>query len=161
MHRHHRPRPALRSARPTGPRVPAADPRVGAPDPRVRVGDIERDRVIDQLADHHAAGRLTLAEFEDRMGAASTARTGADLAVLTADLPAPAAPRSPTRPAPRRLALDPAVRTYLAVMALLWLIWLFSWVATGSAYPWPIWPMLGWGIGVAGKHRRDPARPVS
>jgi DUF1707 SHOCT-like domain/2TM domain len=162
MHRHHHPDPAPRPTRPPGSRVPAADPRISAPDPQVRVGDVERDRVIDQLADHHAAGRLTLAEFEDRMAAASTARTGADLAVLTADLPAPAAPRSPARPAPRRLRLDPAVRTYLAVMALLWLIWLASWLATGgSVYPWPVWPMLGWGIGVVGKHRRDPARPVS
>jgi hypothetical protein len=145
MHSDHRPRPAPLSARPA--------------DPPVRIGDAERDRVIDQLADHHAAGRLTLAEFEDRMAAASTARTGADLAVLTADLPAPTAPpanRSPARPPARRPQLDPAVRTYLAVMALLWLIWLVA----GAGYPWPIWPMLGWGIGVAGKHRRHPARPA-
>jgi hypothetical protein len=165
MHGHcHRSRPAPPATRSTDLRLGTAAPDVRPAAPRVRIGDAERDRAIDQLAGHHAAGRLTLAEFEDRMAAASTARTGADLAVLTADLPAPTAPPAPRRPAGaalRRLDLDPAVRTYLAVMALLWLIWLVSWRFAGAAYPWPIWPMLGWGIGVAGKHRRDPARPVS
>src|SRR4029453_6463086 len=107
-----------------------------------------------------AAGRLTLAEFEDRMAAASTARSGADLAVLTADLPSLPPPPRPARPAAPRLQLDPAVRTYLAVMALLWLIWLVAWLTTGAAYPWPIWPMLGWGVRVAGKHHRHPPPPA-
>jgi hypothetical protein len=131
MHGPCRPRPAQLPP-PPDPGARTGDLQVRTADPRVRIGDAERDRVIDQLADHHAAGRLTLAEFEDRMAAAQTARTGADL----------------------------AVRTYLAVMALLWLIWLASAVVNGASYPWPIWPMLGWGIGVAGKHRRDPARPA-
>lgn len=34
---------------------------------------------------------------------------------------------------------------YLAVNALLVLIW----AITSSTYFWPVWPMLGWGIGVA------------
>ena len=33
---------------------------------------------------------------------------------------------------------------YLAVNALLVLIW----AATGAGYFWPVWPILGWGIGV-------------
>jgi hypothetical protein len=125
-------------------------------DLRLRVGDAERGQVIDQLADHHAAGRLTLPEFEDRMSAAWTARTGAELEALVRDLPAPARPAAPA-PARPRLRLDAQTRTYLAVIALLWLIWLVS----GAGYPWPVWPMLGWGIGVAGHSRRDPARPAS
>ena len=34
---------------------------------------------------------------------------------------------------------------YLAVNALLVLIW----AMTSASYFWPVWPMLGWGIGVA------------
>ncbi len=34
---------------------------------------------------------------------------------------------------------------YLAVNALLVLIW----AITGAAYFWPVWPILGWGIGIA------------
>jgi len=109
--------------------------------------------VIDQLAEHHAAGRLTLPEFEERMTSAWTARTGAELETLVRDLPAPAgpAPRAPAVPRPR---LDGQLRTYLVVIALLWLIWL----VTGAGYPWPIWPMLGWGVGVAGHQGRAWAR---
>jgi hypothetical protein len=36
--------------------------------------------------------------------------------------------------------------TYMIVNGMLWLAWL----ATGgiNSYPWPIWPTIGWGIGV-------------
>src|SRR4029453_14674765 len=61
-------------------------------------------------------------------------------------------PPRPPPPGARRLRLDPAVRTFLAVMALLWLIWLVARLTTGAAYPWPIWPMLGRGGGPPGPH---------
>lgn len=35
---------------------------------------------------------------------------------------------------------------YIAVNALL----VFIWAASSGDYFWPIWPMLGWGIGVVG-----------
>jgi hypothetical protein len=34
---------------------------------------------------------------------------------------------------------------YLIVNALLVVIW----AASGGGYFWPVWPMLGWGVGVA------------
>ena len=143
MHRDDQPRPTQLQPRPS--------------DSRLRVGDAERTLVIDQLANHHAAGRLTLEEFEDRMASAWTARTGADLALLVQDLPAPAPSRAPDRRPTGRPRLDPQARTYLAVMALLWLIWLL----TGAGYPWPVWPMLGWGVGVAGRQWHRPQGGVS
>ena len=47
--------------------------------------------------------------------------------------------------------------TYLAVSALLVAIW----ALTGAGYFWPIWPMLGWGVGVAGRQWRRPQGGVS
>lgn len=117
---------------------------------QLRIGDAERERVTDQLAQHHAAGRLTLDELDERLGAALSARTRSDLAATVADLPVLA----PERPAAEAEASVPApawrahLRTYLVVIAGLWLIW----ALTGFGYPWPIWPMLGWGLGVLGHH---------
>jgi hypothetical protein len=33
---------------------------------------------------------------------------------------------------------------YFVTNSALWMIWFF----TGGRYPWPVWPMVGWGIGV-------------
>lgn len=33
---------------------------------------------------------------------------------------------------------------YFVVITALWIIWFF----TGQGYLWPIWPMVGWGIGL-------------
>ena len=117
-------------------------------DPALRVGDAERGQVIDQLADHHAAGRLTSASSRSgwpRPGRPRPAPTWRSWSGTCR--PCRVVPPSPgRRPAPAPPRLDGPVRTYLVVMALLWLIWL----VTGAELPWPIWPMLGWGIGVAG-----------
>ena len=52
-----------------------------------RVGDVERSRTCDVLAEHYAAGRLSSEELERRLGWAVQAVTEADLVGLTADLP--------------------------------------------------------------------------
>ncbi|MEQ4204371.1 DUF1707 domain-containing protein [Actinopolymorpha sp. B17G11] len=64
-----------------------------------RAGDADREAVVERLRAAASDGRLDLAEFEERMSAAYTAKTFAELAPLTADLldgtsvaPAPTGP---------------------------------------------------------------------
>jgi len=52
----------------------------------MRASDADRDRVLDVLRDAAGDGRLTAAEFDERMQAALSSRTLGELAVLTADL---------------------------------------------------------------------------
>src|SRR5258708_1974351 len=59
----------------------------GSWDPGMRVGDADRERTVEQLREHHAAGRLTMDEFEERMRKAYDSKTYGDLAQLTRDLP--------------------------------------------------------------------------
>lgn len=63
------------------------------PRPEMRVSDAERNRVVEQLNQAVGEGRLTLAEFEDRIGEVLAARTHADLVPFTADLPEIVAPQ--------------------------------------------------------------------
>ncbi len=54
----------------------------------VRASDAEREQAVALLQRSFADGRLTLAELDERVGAAYAARTRAQLRDLTADLPA-------------------------------------------------------------------------
>ena len=68
-------------------------------DEHLRVGDAERDVVVARLREAHVEGRLDLAELDERLDAALSARTRADLVPLTADLPVePSAPVPAVRP---------------------------------------------------------------
>lgn len=70
----------------------------------VRIGDVERDGVVEHLKLAYARGRLDIDDFDRRLERALTARTAADLAPVTADLhPARPTPR-PTVPSPRPTA---------------------------------------------------------
>jgi len=68
---------------------------------RLRASHGDREQVIEVLKDAFAQGRLTGDELDSRVGQAFASRTYAELAALTADLPAhrPAAPppRQPAR----------------------------------------------------------------
>ncbi|MFE0193070.1 DUF1707 domain-containing protein [Streptomyces sp. NPDC058989] len=58
-------------------------------DPAIRIADRERDGALELLAAALAEGRLDAQEHARRARQALQARTGAELAALTADLPAP------------------------------------------------------------------------
>ena len=76
----------------TGPQDPAAAGR-----DRLRAGHADREQVIGTLKDAFVQGRLTRDELDTRAGQALSARTCADLAALTADIP-----RRPGRSRARR-----------------------------------------------------------
>lgn len=96
----------------------------------LRVGDADRLAAANQLATHTAAGRLSLAEHDQRVTAVWAARTRADLDAVFADLPTLRPP-----PAGRSLSIRIAatVASVLAAAPVLavWLAALASpaWVA--------------------------------
>ena len=107
-------------------------PLFGGPyaDQNMRVSDAERQEVADRLAEHHVAGRLDQAEFDERVGRAMSAKTRADLNGLFDDLPetgAPAASGSP-HPHPRRRG-HPVLLVALIVLIA---------IASGHV----LWPLL-------------------
>jgi DUF1707 SHOCT-like domain len=71
-------------------------------DGRLRASDADRERAVEALKAAFTQGRLTRDELDRRAGQALLARTYADLAAATANMPARPAPR---RPGPARPAL--------------------------------------------------------
>jgi len=57
-------------------------------DPRLRASDADRERTASLLREHHAVGRLTAEEFDERLNKVFTAKTMGELDALLADLPA-------------------------------------------------------------------------
>jgi Domain of unknown function (DUF1707) len=79
----------------TGPQDPAA-----AGSDRLRAGRADREQVIETLKGAFVQGRLTKGELDARAGRALAAQTGAELAALTADIPASPAAAPPRRRRP-------------------------------------------------------------
>ena len=113
----------------------------------VRASDADRERVAERLRAAAGEGRLSADELEERLERAFGARTEGELAPLLAELPAETDPSPPAaaRERPRRRGPDrDHLRAYIAVNLMLVAIW----ALTGAGYFWPIWPILGWGIGL-------------
>jgi hypothetical protein len=157
-------------------------------DGAVRVSDAERAEVADRLARAHGEGRLTLAEYDERVRAAHGALVRDDLAPLLGDLPGvtttaaasaepvAAEPVRPRRrevcgafPVPPGLPFAPgglrgAVAAWAVASAVNVVIWLA--VVLGSAtlvYPWWIWVAGPWGVallvGALGRSAQHSAAP--
>jgi hypothetical protein len=121
----------------------------------VRAGDRDRERTAKQLGQALSQGYLAMDEYETRLQATFAAHTTAELRQLVADLPLSRLRRTdPPRQAARRRAARMGVRihlgAYLAMVVIVLTVWLAVGLTAGAWYFWPIWPILGAGIGVLG-----------
>lgn len=104
-----------------------------------RASDAEREATADRLRHAASEGRLSPEELDERLTEAYRAKTLADLAALTADLPAPLAPLPPKEPIWR----SEPVRRRLATFVSANLICNVIWLALGAEGDWwPRWVLL-------------------
>lgn len=115
-------------------------------DPRIRASDGDRERTAQLLREHHAVGRLTAEEFDERLDKVFAAKTLGELDELLADLPAidlyqlPSASIRPTRrggSGPRSAGLEPRADGALSPLVAPWSTW-----ATGSALLVAVWVVM-------------------
>jgi Domain of unknown function (DUF1707) len=143
-------------------------------DPRIRASDADRDRAIALLREHHAAGRLTAEEFDERMEAALNARTLGQIDELLTDLPVidlyrlpdeglrrpaglphqsllPRGPRQPPAVPPGTLAMG----AWAAVASALIAVWaVAAVVGSGTWFPWWLLIVIPWLWTLARRARR-------
>ena len=127
----------------------------------VRVSDAERDDVITILREQTTAGRLTLEEFEDRLGEVYGASTSAQLRHVLRELPvqpppttaagvaAPGGLEERTEEELRR-RWRRRLRGDLVGFATPNLVCHAIWFLGEMQYWWPGWVLLGTGVGIAG-----------
>ncbi|OBF91230.1 hypothetical protein A5790_15325 [Mycobacterium sp. 852002-51152_SCH6134967] len=123
--------------------------------PVVRAGDPDREKTADVLGQALAQGYLAMPEYEARLQAAFAATTRPELHELTADLPVERLRRNdPRRREARRQLARRSVQVhlagYLAMVAIVLTVWLAVGLTAGAWYFWPVWPILGAGVGLLG-----------
>jgi len=111
----------------------------------IRASHADRERVAGQLGDHLAAGRLDLAEYDDRVVAAYAAVTVDDLRTLLQDLPTQFAAVRPPHPAVSG-AVPKIWRSWAITTAICLTIWAATSIAAGDIDGfWPFWVFGPWG----------------
>jgi DUF1707 SHOCT-like domain len=117
-------------------------------DPRLRASDADRERTAQLLREHHAVGRLTAEEFDERLNKVFVAKTLGELDELLADLPAidlyqlPSAGIRPFRRGGSGPRLDRRGDESLSSLAAPWSTW-----ATCSALLVAVWVVMGMMLG--------------
>jgi class 3 adenylate cyclase len=119
-----------------------------------RASDAERERVAKQLRDHLADGRISHDELAVRLDATYNAKTRADLDLVLRDLPVSAEQAADeTRRSRRehRRRVRKGFKAHFTSWALVNGFLVGIWATTGANVHefWPIWPMMGWGLGLA------------
>jgi Domain of unknown function (DUF1707) len=117
------------------------------PEHSLRIGNPERDAVVQRLTEALNEGRIELAEYDDRVQQVYAAKTQAELVPITVDLPAPPPPPAPKASLFSRVGQ--AERAWLSTAVLLTGIWLITVITDDRHSPhgfWPIWPLGFWGI---------------
>jgi Domain of unknown function (DUF1707) len=146
-------------------------------DPRLRASDADRERTAALLREHHADGRLTPEEFDERLDKVFVARTLGELDALLADLPGidlyrlPAQGIRPAPPGARRPRGGSALArrdqgpltprgtatwmAWAAISVALFVAWLGVGLISGGAawLPWFLLVVIPWALIIA---RRPP-----
>jgi hypothetical protein len=128
---------------------------IAHPSTVIRAGDRDREKTANLLGQALSQGYLDMAEYERRVQSTFATHTTAELSQLVADLPLAYLRRiDPHRRAARQRAARMSVRLhlagYLTMVVIVLTVWLAVALSAGAWYFWPIWPILGAGIGLLG-----------
>jgi hypothetical protein len=156
-------------------------------DPGMRASDDDRDRAASLLREHHAAGRLTVEEFQERLDAAYRAKTLGEIDQLMADLPSidlyhlpdesmrrmsrAASLQPPAAAAGGHSRMSPAWRgawaSWASVNLVVFVIWLITVLGSGGDMHnfWFLWVAGPWGAVLLGRwlfgaHPASPSHQV-
>jgi DUF1707 SHOCT-like domain/2TM domain len=116
-------------------------------------GDRDRQKTADLLGQALAQGYLQIDEYDRRLQAVFQTHTAQELQDLLTGLPVDSIRRhDPRRRAARIAAARRGLRAhlwaYLAMVAIVLTVWAAVAATTDATYFWPVWPILGAGIGL-------------
>jgi hypothetical protein len=108
----------------------------------MRISDLDRELAARRLCDAAGVGILGVSELEWRLDRVLSAATRGQLEALLLDVPAPRTVRE--SPVSRWL------RAHIGAFAIINSGLAAIWAAAGFGYFWPVWPLIGWGMLLAG-----------